>query len=187
MNLRGRLSDESGFTLVELLVVMVILGIVLGALTQLFVSGIRTEADQLKRFSAQQEGRLALDSLRREIHCADTVTPTSEADYPRASISISLGAFCPTFDAAAPTVLWCTTPSGSHHSLIRTTEATCTGGVQKADYLTRGDVFTNVTSASSGTGQRATLSVRLPVDVDLAAAGGVYELRDNIVLRNTSR
>ena len=79
MNARGRLSDESGFTLTEMLVVLVILGVVLAALTQLFVSASRTEVDQTRRFQAQQEARLALDALRREIHCANAVTPTTAA------------------------------------------------------------------------------------------------------------
>ena len=86
MKARGRLSDESGFTLTEMLVVLVILGIVLAALTQLFVSATRTEVDQDKRFQAQQEARLALDSLRREIHCASAVTSTQTEPASRRTV-----------------------------------------------------------------------------------------------------
>ena len=38
---------------------------------------MNAEADQNRRFQAQQDGRLALDKLRREIHAGCTIsTPT---------------------------------------------------------------------------------------------------------------
>ena len=49
---------------------LAILVIVIGALTQLFVSASTAQVDMTRRFEAQQEMRLALDKLRREIHCA---------------------------------------------------------------------------------------------------------------------
>ena len=64
------LRGQSGYALTELLTVLVILTIVLGGLTALFVSATRAEVDMQKRFEAQQEARLAMDALRREVHCA---------------------------------------------------------------------------------------------------------------------
>ena len=61
--LRGRLAESGGFTLTEMIVVMVILGVVLAGLTQLFTSGSKAQADMSNRFQAQQNGRLALDGL----------------------------------------------------------------------------------------------------------------------------
>jgi prepilin-type N-terminal cleavage/methylation domain-containing protein len=75
-----RLAAERGYSLSEMLVVLAIIGIVLGALTQLFVSASTAQVDMTRRFEAQQDMRLALDKLRREIHCASAVTgapPTS--------------------------------------------------------------------------------------------------------------
>ncbi len=89
MNAHARLSDESGFTLIEMLVVLAILGIVLAALTGLFLSGTRTANDQNGRFQAQQQARLALDKLRREIHCGGAITTPS--GYPSSSVTITLG------------------------------------------------------------------------------------------------
>jgi prepilin-type N-terminal cleavage/methylation domain-containing protein len=183
MKAPARLRDESGFTLTEMLVVLVILGVVVGALAQLFTSAIKTEADQTRRFQAQQNGRLALDSLRREIHCANAVSPTT--GFPVTSITITLGSYCTTTGGALTTVRWCTTGSGSRYSLVRTTAVSCTGGVRKADYLTTGSVFTGLGLA--GGGLKAKLSIDLPVDVDPASAAGRYELKDDIVLRNTTR
>src|SRR6476660_9201566 len=85
-------AAQDGFTLPELLVVLAILGIVLAALTQLFTSGLLTEKDQTNRTQAQQDGRVALDKLRREIHCASSVTPTS--GYPVSSVTVTLGSYC---------------------------------------------------------------------------------------------
>ena len=182
MKARGRLADGSGFTLSEMLVVLAILSIVLAAMAQLFVSAMRTEVDQTKRFQAQQEGRLALDALRREIHCANAVSPTT--GFPVTSITITLGSYCTTSGGSVVNVLWCTTGSSAPYSLWRTTQVTCTGGVKKAGFLTTNLVFTGLSHPS---GERAKLSIRLPIDAYSAAGGGLYELQDDIVLRNTSR
>jgi prepilin-type N-terminal cleavage/methylation domain-containing protein len=190
---RLRLTDESGFTLSEMLVVLVILGVIVGALTQLFVSAMRTEVDQTKRFQAQQQGRLALDGLRREIHCGNSVTGT----FPGSSVTITLGSYCPSHTGAVTTdesVTWCTlsVSGSSRYALYRAnpgqacSAVNCTSNcVKKADYLTTASVFTNL--AAAGGGSRAKLSIDLPVDLDPAKVGGVYELKDDIVLRNTAR
>ncbi len=65
-----RLAAEGGYSLSELIIVLAILLIVVGALTQLFVSASTAQVDMTRRFEAQQDMRLALDKLRREIHCA---------------------------------------------------------------------------------------------------------------------
>src|SRR3954447_16863875 len=67
--LRGRLSESGGYTLSEMIVVLLILGVIVGGLTQLFVSASNAQQDMNNRFRAQQNARLALDKLRREIHC----------------------------------------------------------------------------------------------------------------------
>ena len=68
-----RLAAERGYSLTEMLVVLAILCIVIGPLTQLFVSASTAQVDMTRRFEAQQDMRLALDKLRREIHCANEV------------------------------------------------------------------------------------------------------------------
>ena len=72
------LLSERGYSLIELLTVMLILSTILGGLTQLFVSGSNAELDTNRRFQAQQSARVALDRMRRDIHCSSAAyKPTS--------------------------------------------------------------------------------------------------------------
>ena len=106
LNVRRVAEAEDGFTLTELLVVLTIIGIVLVGITQLLVSGLTSQKDQSNRTQAQQEARLGLDKLRREIRCANGLTTAS--GYPASTITITLGSYCPTAGGAAATVTWCT-------------------------------------------------------------------------------
>jgi len=185
--IRGRIGDERGVTLTEMLVVLLILGIVLGGMTTLFVSAGTSQVDQTNRVRAQQEARLALDSLRREIHCAKEVVGT----IPGSSIRITLGSYCPTYKASETSVTWCaqTVVASQRYALWRygNTPASCgaAGGVKRADYLTTATVFTSYVAPTGG--NLGTLAVTLPVDVSPADAKQRFTLRDDIVLRNSGR
>ena len=74
--IRRRLGAESGYSAVEMVTVMAIMGIVMGGLTTLFVQGSNAELDMNRRFAAQQEARLSLDKIRREIHCSSAAETT---------------------------------------------------------------------------------------------------------------
>jgi prepilin-type N-terminal cleavage/methylation domain-containing protein len=186
-----RLAAERGYSLSEMLVVLLILGIVLGALTQLFVSASTAQVDMTNRFEAQQDMRLALDKLRREIHCASSVT----AAPPTSSIIIALGSYCPSNGTgAAAQITWCTKDkngnappgAGAPFSLWRYTGTTCSGTGRKwADYLTIDQIFTGY--IAPGSGMLGKLSVNLPVDLTPNDAKQRYVLQDDIVLRNTPR
>src|SRR4051794_37819154 len=104
---RARLAAQAqdGFTLAEMLVVLAILGVVVAGLAALFTSGLHAQTDQTNRAQAQQDGRLALDKLRREIRCATGLSTAS--GYPASSITITLGTWCPTTGGAGATVTWC--------------------------------------------------------------------------------
>lgn len=182
--LRGRLAEDGGFTLTEMIVVMAILGVVLAALTQLFMSGSKAQADMSNRFSAQQSARVALDGLRREIHCASAVAGTP----PTSSITITLGAYCPSnTTGAAASFTWCAKGAAAPYTLWRYSGAACSGtGRQMAGDLTTSTVFTAYTAPVTG-GNLGTLSVDLPVDLTPGDAKQRYELKDDIVLRNTTR
>ena len=123
---RQRATDSRGLALTEMIVVLAILVVVLTALTQLFVSASTAEVDMSKRVQAQQDARLALDKLRREIHCAKGVTHASTA------ITITLGAYCPTNSTGADApITWCTAGSGARFALWRYTGNTCSGTGRK--------------------------------------------------------
>ncbi len=83
-----------------------ILGVVLAGITQLLMSALKSQNDQTNRTQAQQDARLGLDKLRREIRCASGLTTPS--GYPASAITITLGSYCPTAGGAATTVTWCT-------------------------------------------------------------------------------
>jgi prepilin-type N-terminal cleavage/methylation domain-containing protein len=183
-----RLHGEQGFSLIEMLTVMVIMGIVMGSLTTVFVSASNSEADMNNRFQAQLTSRLALDKLRREVHCASVITPAGVAS----SVTLTLPAYCKT---GSGSVTWCTRSLGTNrYGLYRIVGATCTGGVKWADYL----VSSSTASVCSGalcifsytaqsTSSLAKLHVDLPVNVKPSMSVERYELVDDIALRNSTR
>jgi len=183
--LRARLADEGGYSLVELLTVVVILGIVLGSLTTVFVRASNAELDLNRRFRAQEHARLAMDKLRREIHCATSVSPSGAST----AIAITISPLCPT-SGGFTTIRWCALqPPGAaagRYALYRSTAATCTTstGVKWADYLRSQIVFTYTMQSSVSLGQ---ISVGFLVNVQPTGTRGQFNLRDSIVLRNSSR
>ena len=87
-----RLRSERGYTLIEMLTVLVIMGVVTGSLTAVFVQASNAEADMNNRFQAQLTARLALDKMRREVHCASVATPTGVSS----SVTLTLPSYCKT-------------------------------------------------------------------------------------------
>jgi prepilin-type N-terminal cleavage/methylation domain-containing protein len=182
---RGRLAESGGYTLSEMIVVLAILLIVVAALAQLFESATKAEVDMSNRFQAQQNARLALDGLRREIHCASDVTWTGTP--PVSSITITLGKYCASnTTGATASFTWCTTGTGVPYTLWRYIGTSCAGtGKPWVSNLTTPNVFTAYTAPASGS--LGTLSVDLPVDLTPSDAKQRYDVQDNIVLRNTIR
>ena len=91
--------QESGYSLVELIAVMSIFLLILTGLTTLFASGARAEMDLNRRFEAQQNARLALDKLRRELHCSSGIKATNDTPLPTTpvtAIKVTLPSHCPT-------------------------------------------------------------------------------------------
>jgi prepilin-type N-terminal cleavage/methylation domain-containing protein len=184
----SRFRSERGYTLVEMLTVLVIMGVVMGGLTTVFVSATNSEADMNNRFQAQLNARLALDKMRREIHCASVVTPTGASS----SVTITLPSYCKT---GSGSVTWCTrSVSTSRYALYRAAGTSCSGGVLWADYLTPTSTATVCSGAlcifnyaAQSTTSLANLSVDLPVNLKPAKTTELYELQDSIVLRNSSR
>ncbi len=172
-----RLRREGGYTLVEMLTVLVIFGTVMSALMTLFVQATNAENSMNNRFRAQQQARLALDRVRREVHCATAVTTSSQS-----SVTLSLPSYC-----GNASVTWCTVSLGaSRYGLYRQTGTSCgAGGVRYADYLTTANVFPSYTAQS--TTALATLKVDFPVNVKPSHGVDRYELADDIVLRNGTR
>jgi type II secretory pathway pseudopilin PulG len=174
------LRDQRAYALTELVTVLAILTIVLGGLTALFVSATRSEVDMRKRFDAQQEARLAIDALRREVHCAKAITPS----VPSPTVTLTLPSGCPA-SFGSTSVTWCTVNvAASRYQLYRKAGSTCdSAGKLHADYITLANAFTYTAPTAS---TRAKLHVEFPVDVDLGDTIPSYTLVDDLVLRNTS-
>ena len=193
-HVRRAAEAQDGFTLPEMLVVLAIIGIILAGITQLLTSALKSQNDQTNRTQAQQDARLGLDKLRREIRCASGLTTPS--GYPASAITITLGSYCPTAGGAAATVTWCTkdkngaTPpvaGAQPYTLWRYTGTACSGTgtkwasnlVDKVDApsISAGKIFSaasvpvaSLTSASTG-GTLA--SGTYSYDVTAVLAGGV--------------
>lgn len=180
--MRARLAAQSGYSLVEMITVMAIMSVVLGALTTLFVQGSNAELDMNRRFAAQQDARVALDKLRREIHCASSAS-TTPATGAAPHVTLTLPSQCPTGNGSAS---WCSVSVASgRYALYRTASATCDAtGIKWADYLTQANLFQYLPSS---TDSLARVRVEIPVDLEPGDATPVYALCDQIVLRNSVR
>ena len=185
--LRG-LRGERGYSLIEMLIVLAIMSVVMGALTTLFVQASNAELDMNNRFQAQQGARLALDKMRREVHCGTVATPAGQSS----SVTLTLPSYCKT---GSGSITWCTRNIATNrYALYRIVGSTCAGGVMWADYLAP----TSTAPACSGalciftytaqsTSSLAKLHVDFPVNIKPSRSVEMYELVDDIVLRNSTR
>jgi len=196
VNLRG----EGGYTMVELLVVMAILGVVVGGITTLFASGINADARQTARFQSQQDLRIAMDKMRREIHAACTVS--TPGTYNTALTSVTLYFPSDSCNSGSHSVTWCTSANAGAYSLYRIASTSCTGATQRfADYLTAGGIFTylppnsHLGTLNGGTSAITTQdnsSVLPRLHVDMTVSRGTrnqhpYRIWDDIAFRNGPR
>jgi prepilin-type N-terminal cleavage/methylation domain-containing protein len=166
-------AGQAGYTMIELLIVLAILGTVVGALTALFVQATNAEFEMNRRFQAQQAARIAVDRMRREVHCASAISPTGASN----SISVTLPGQCPSAGGTQTTITYATSGSGQRFQLQR-------NGVNLADYVTLSDAFDYappVSGASLGK-----LTVTLPINTK-PANGREWRLVADMVLRNTTR
>jgi type II secretory pathway pseudopilin PulG len=176
---RSRLGEEAGYSLVEMVTVLVIMTVVFTGITQIFIAGSKAQSDQDRRFQAQLASRLAMDKIRKDIHCASDVTP-----YATNAVTIKLPAGC------GGDVSWCTAAvSGfsNRYRLYRQTGTTCAAatGVQIADYLTSANAFPAF-AHTVGCSCLASLRVDFVVS-NRGSTADAYELTDTIFLRNSTR
>jgi prepilin-type N-terminal cleavage/methylation domain-containing protein len=187
-----RVRGERGYTLVEMLTVLVIMSVVMGSLTTVFVAATNSESGMNNRFQAQLTARLALDKMRREVHCASVVSAASPSLTQASSITITLPSYCVT---GSGSITWCTrSVSTNRYALYRVTGASCTGGTKWADYLAPSSNAPVCSGAlcifgytAQSTASLAKLHVDFPVNLKPSKTVNLYELTDDIVLRNSSR
>jgi len=172
-----RLRGEGGYTLIEMLTVLLIFGTVMTALMALFVQGTNAEVDMNNRFQSQQDARLGLDRLKRDVHCASGLNQaTATASF------VTLTTPC----VSGGSVSWCTGGSGTRYGLYRNVGSACSSsaGVRFADRLISGSVFTSTVQSTSSLWK---LHVDLQVNAQPKRPSETYELVDDIVMRNSTR
>jgi Tfp pilus assembly protein PilW len=166
MNLR----DESGVSIVELLVAMVLTVIIMGAIVDVFVSGSRAGANANDRLDAQQNTRLALDQLEFEGRCASNVGLLESG----AGVSFTLPTQCSHSHGEAD-VSWCV------HTgvLTRFAAASCTGtGVPYVREISTETPFNLVSNTDA--------LPQLLIDLTSGAGSQGATLQDTITLRNAT-
>jgi type II secretory pathway pseudopilin PulG len=173
-----RPRGEAGDSLVEMLTVMVIMSVVFAGITDIFVAGSKAQAEQDRRFQAQLNTRLALDKIRRDIHCASDVSP-----YATSSITLKLPSGC------GGDVSWCTVAVSGYtnrYRLYRQVGSSCGASGQRiSDYLTSANAFPTF-AHTVGCRCLASLAVDFVVSVK-GSTIGAYELGDTVFLRNSTR
>jgi prepilin-type N-terminal cleavage/methylation domain-containing protein len=149
---RARLRREGGYTLVELIVVLLVLSIVLTPIVTSFTSAMAQEVDQNRREQAYGNARIALQRLRVDIHCATGLTAVQQNSFGGFTLTLtendsSKVGWCPAVipsGTATTGVQWCTIPySGSPtrfvlYRFLGVGASACDGGAGstfEVDYL----------------------------------------------------
>jgi type II secretory pathway pseudopilin PulG len=167
-----RIVDAEGYSLVEMVVVMLVLSTILAGITTAFVQGSNAELHANNRFRAQLEATQAFDRLRRDVHCAGSATVSGQ------TLTLS--------GCATGSVSWCTVGSGSRYALYRQAGSSCDStGKLYADYLTSPALFSYTAPVADTS--LAKVHAGLVVDVDPANGVDSFELADDLVLRNSLR
>ena len=201
------IREEAGYTLVELLTVMVILGVILGAIVTLFTAGINADADQNRRYQAQQDAKVALDKIRREGHAACTIS--APATYNTWMSSVTFYFPSDTCGSGTHSITWCTKGSGTNWTLYRAVATSCPVSPTQsfASNLTSGNIFAYlppgshlVSSASVGQGMTSAYILtqdgsnvlpRLHLDMNINVSGSksrdAFHVMDDIAFRNGPR
>jgi prepilin-type N-terminal cleavage/methylation domain-containing protein len=170
--MRTRLArEEHGFTLVELLIVMILLGILLVVLVDVFVSGTRTAYVMNSTLNSQQDIRTGLSRLEYEGRCGSSATILNGG----AGVSFNLPTIC---SHVSPAVAWCV----SSGVLTRYFATTCTGTGQRfASGITTPTPF----SLQANTGDLQEVLVNLGANPTGSSSSG-FSVTDAITLRNSS-
>ena len=173
-----RARSEAGYTLVEMVVVMAILGFIAGGIAVINVSGSRAESRLAASFQGQTNAHLALDKLRGDVHLA--CSPNAQS---ATSVTLSL----PPCNGTK-LVTWCTRAVGSSYSLYRISGSSCSGGFAYADALTGGSIFSYLgPNSPAGSHATARLHIDMTVNPSPKYNGAGYRLVDDLVFRNSTR
>jgi type II secretory pathway pseudopilin PulG len=155
------LRDESGFTLVELLVVCTITVILMGALAMILGLGIKTSKTSSSILASQSGVVVALDRLDYESRCASQATLISSGQ----GATLTFPAQC---THATGTVTWCVTGG----SLVRYSGSACSGSGQTwATNVTSATPFSCVATVGNYPSLKAVLTINTGTTSATASSG----------------
>jgi prepilin-type N-terminal cleavage/methylation domain-containing protein len=162
--------DESGFTLIELVVVMTVLVLLMAGLSSLFVSGLSASNTTNDILASQTQIHISLDRLEYETRCASSAALVSSG----AGVKLTLPGQCTN---ASGTVTWCVT-SGS---LVRYAASSCSGSSQTlAKNITSAHPFACLTTVGDYPRLQIALTAQTQSSEDTVSA------TDTIALRNAA-
>jgi prepilin-type N-terminal cleavage/methylation domain-containing protein len=170
--MKQRLRNESGVTLVELLIGIAILGLISAGLTNVFVSGLRASSDTGARTAGQGTIQTAVNRLEYELRCASGATVPST---PSSSVTLTLPSEC---IHGTGQYTWCV--SGA--SLKRYSGASCSGTAQTfGSNVTTATPFTLINTS----GYLPQLQIAFAVNS--GGSSDAVSISDTITLRNAAR
>lgn len=131
-SLRARLGDETGYSLVELVVAVALLAILMAGLSDMFTSAERANSDASARMTSQQNVRVAFDRIEYDARCASSASILSSG----AGVHLAFPSQTIPCAHATGNITWCV----SSGSLVRIVGSDCS---------TAGSTFvTSITSAT---------------------------------------
>jgi prepilin-type N-terminal cleavage/methylation domain-containing protein len=163
-----RAREESGFTLVELVVVMTVLMLVMAGVSSLFLQGLHTSNTTSDILASQTQVHLALDRLEYETRCASAATRVSSG----AGVTLTLPSQCP---HATGTITWCVTS----HSLVRYSGSACSGtGQTLASNITSATPFSCISTVGDYPQLQVALTAQTQSSSDTVSATDKIDMRN---------
>lgn len=154
--IRPGLGSEAGFTLIELMMAIVILGIIIGPLTAGLIVGLRTSADTQNRLTGSNDAQMLSIYLPPDVQSADDAITSaiSCTGVTGAVLQLKSTVYDTSFNVAYAVIL----ASDGSYQLVRNT---CPAGTQKiiARNLANATAVTITRTPASGTLQRVSMQV----------------------------
>lgn len=169
----ARLRSEDGYSLVELLVSMAILGLVMAGIVNIFVSSTKATQQSTERVAGQGRVRVAVTRLEYEARCASGATVSGSGS----TVTFTLPSQC---IHGTGTYTWCVSSAQLH----RASGSSCpvTGDQVMADTVTTPTPFSLLTAS----GYLPRLQINLGVN-DSGSTSTAVSISDVITLRNATR
>lgn len=164
--------DESGFTMIELVIVTFVTVVLMVGLSNLFVSGLRAGTMVNSRLSAQSNMNVALSRLEYVARCASQAHLISGGT----DVTLTLPATC---SHQTGTTTWCVA-SGT---LTAYSSSTCTG---TGSILASNVTTTTPFSCIAPVGDYPRLQIALTVNTTTAIAGNATSATEQVTLRNAA-